>query len=134
MRRQCPCCGSFETVLVDTRRNKQLVVLDWLLWLVAFPLLMVIAYCFGDIVGGGYILAVRRKCRACGEIFVRGKAKGKDARHCRRCDYSLMGNTSGTCPECGTEFDRGTPPWSIWHPSNTHDMGKPARTTDDTPR
>lgn len=22
--------------------------------------------------------------------------------HCRNCGYSLTGNTSGTCPECGT--------------------------------
>lgn len=22
--------------------------------------------------------------------------------HCRRCGYNLTGNTSGTCPECGT--------------------------------
>ena len=21
--------------------------------------------------------------------------------HCARCDYNLMGNTSGVCPECG---------------------------------
>ena len=25
------------------------------------------------------------------------------AGHCRRCDYDLTGNTSGVCPECGTE-------------------------------
>jgi hypothetical protein len=24
------------------------------------------------------------------------------AEHCRRCGYNLTGNTSGTCPECGS--------------------------------
>jgi hypothetical protein len=24
--------------------------------------------------------------------------------HCRKCDYDLTGNRSGTCPECGTPF------------------------------
>ena len=23
--------------------------------------------------------------------------------HCRRCGYNLTGNTSGVCPECGTQ-------------------------------
>ena len=27
--------------------------------------------------------------------------------HCRSCDYNLAGNTSGVCPECGTEFGGG---------------------------
>ena len=25
--------------------------------------------------------------------------------HCQRCAYNLTGNTSGVCPECGTEID-----------------------------
>lgn len=25
---------------------------------------------------------------------------------CTRCDYNLPGNTSGICPECGTEIER----------------------------
>lgn len=109
MRRACPCCGSFETVLVNTRRNKLLAVLDWPLWLVV-SLVAAVLVVGEDIVEGNYILAVARKCRDCGEIFVRGKAKGKDTRNCRRCDYNLTGNVSGTCPECGTEIDTGTPP------------------------
>ncbi len=27
--------------------------------------------------------------------------------HCSRCGYNLTGNESGTCPECGTEVERG---------------------------
>jgi hypothetical protein len=26
--------------------------------------------------------------------------------HCRRCGYNLTGNTSGTCPECGTPLPK----------------------------
>lgn len=29
---------------------------------------------------------------------------------CPRCEYSLRGNTSGRCPECGMEFDLTDPP------------------------
>lgn len=27
-----------------------------------------------------------------------------DQLHCHECDYSLIGNTSGRCPECGTDI------------------------------
>lgn len=101
MRRACPVCGSFETVIVSHRRNRFLVVLDWLLYLPA--LLVTFAISFGDFsLPDVDILPIKRKCRGCGELFVRGKARGRDRRRCRRCDYDLSGNTSGACPECGT--------------------------------
>lgn len=28
---------------------------------------------------------------------------------CKKCDYSLVGNVSGTCPECGTRITAGEP-------------------------
>ena len=28
-----------------------------------------------------------------------------DLRPCRKCGYDLTGNTSGTCPECGTKIE-----------------------------
>lgn len=31
-------------------------------------------------------------------------------RTCPQCEYSLRGNTSGRCPECGFEFDVTDPP------------------------
>lgn len=33
-----------------------------------------------------------------------------DFHRCRVCGYSLVGNTSGRCPECGTISDRGASP------------------------
>ena len=101
MRRSCPSCGSVETIIVKNRRNKFLVPLDWVIYLIASIFTAVLTL-------GGFglpdvdMLPVTRKCRGCGEIFARGKAKGRDTRSCRRCDYNLTGNVSGTCPECGT--------------------------------
>lgn len=34
--------------------------------------------------------------------FVRGKVHVQDGTLCSNCAYSLVGNVSGTCPECGT--------------------------------
>ena len=104
MRRACPSCGSLETIIINNRRNKFLVPLDWLIYLFASIFATVITiglfgiFSFPDV----DILPVVRKCRGCGELFARGKARGKDTRSCRRCDYNLTGNISGTCPECGT--------------------------------
>src|SRR5204863_4974969 len=35
--------------------------------------------------------------------LARGRRVG-DTVHCRRCDYTLTGNQSGRCPECGVEL------------------------------
>lgn len=105
MRRACPSCGSLETVIVDNRANKLLAVLDWPIYLVVSFVAVVITLWFW--VPDSDMLPVARKCRECGEIFVRRKAKGRDGR-CRRCDYDLTGNISGTCPECGTPVDPST--------------------------
>lgn len=40
--------------------------------------------------------------------FVHRKAKLKPSGHCGKCGYSLTGNTSGVCPECGVRTCRGT--------------------------
>lgn len=104
MAKACPSCGSLETVLVNTRRNKLLAVLDLPLGLIVCLVAAVLEF-WVDI-GGSYILAVARKCRECGEVFVRGKARGKDTRNCRRCDYNLTGNESGVCPACGSKIEQ----------------------------
>ena len=36
----------------------------------------------------------------------RGGARPSRPGVCRRCGYSLTGNVSGICPECGTPVDR----------------------------
>lgn len=43
-------------------------------------------------------------------LFVLSRRKviresGRKNRSCSTCNYSLIGNLSGICPECGTEFD-----------------------------
>ena len=103
MRRACPVCASLETVIVNNARNKVLAVMDWLLYLPVSILSLIISF-----VSEGFfwipdvdLLPITRKCRACGELFRSGKARGRDTRHCRRCDYDLTGNVSGVCPECG---------------------------------
>jgi len=35
-------------------------------------------------------------------VMWRRTLKRRPPGHCRRCNYDLTGNTSGTCPECGT--------------------------------
>jgi len=37
-------------------------------------------------------------------ILLRIGSRRKRASICRRCSYNLTGNTSGTCPECGTRI------------------------------
>jgi hypothetical protein len=42
-----------------------------------------------------------------------------DRQHCGRCGYSLTGNVSGRCSECGWDFPTGSlpaeePDWSAW--------------------
>ena len=108
MRRACPSCGSLETVIINNRRNKFLVPLDWLIYLFASTVTAVIT--LGGFFGPPDVdmLPVARKCRGCGEVFAKGKARGKDTRNCRRCDYNLAGNVSGTCPECGTAIGDAT--------------------------
>jgi hypothetical protein len=46
---------------------------------------------------GAFVWFVIGSVRASRKIT---KLSGKPK--CRRCGYSLIGNTSGTCPECGT--------------------------------
>ena len=34
--------------------------------------------------------------------FLRWLSRSSSTDRCRKCDYNLTGNVSGTCPECGT--------------------------------
>ena len=91
--------------MVNSQRNKFIAALDLFVYLLASIFTAVITfgyYCMPD----SDVLPVARKCRGCGEVFARGKGRGRDARSCRRCDYDLTGNESGVCPECGTEIEK----------------------------
>ncbi len=37
--------------------------------------------------------------------FLRWLSRSSSPGRCRKCDYNLTGNVSGTCPECGTGVD-----------------------------
>ncbi len=67
--------------------------------LVALIFLVVIAIQ----VAGGYRLGDRfAKTRAIWKKYAHLPVFGGDSLVCEQCGYDLIGNTSGTCPECGT--------------------------------
>ena len=37
-------------------------------------------------------------------VFFHRRARPKRPGHCLKCDYNLIGNESGVCPECGTSI------------------------------
>ncbi len=37
--------------------------------------------------------------------FLRWLSRSSGPGRCRKCDYNLTGNVSGTCPECGTAVE-----------------------------
>src|SRR3954467_10784820 len=41
------------------------------------------------------------------KVGFRPRRRG-DTPHCRGCGYALVGNQSGTCPECGREWTEAT--------------------------
>ena len=43
---------------------------------------------------------------AFGVYLVRAKRAASDEPRCTECDYLLVGNTSGRCPDCGTRVSR----------------------------
>ena len=51
-------------------------------------------------------LPVARICRKCGTIFAKGRGFGCKLNECVKCGYSLIGNVSGVCPECGWKLMR----------------------------
>ena len=59
-------------------------------------------YVFGAILGLVLALVLTVANRCCSRIVV----QEADHPSCANCGYDLYNNTSGVCPECGTEFDR----------------------------
>jgi hypothetical protein len=50
----------------------------------------------------GYVRAGMNQAEADWRLKMRG-------RFCVRCGYSLLGNVSGVCPECGQSIERDAP-------------------------
>ena len=49
---------------------------------------------------------LRRKCLKCGYKFLGQQPELPDFDECPVCAYSLKGNVSGRCPECGWKLPR----------------------------
>jgi len=103
---QCPHCGSSQHVhivrsygnLARIVGNIALVPLKAVLLIVTFGVIHVPAPPFNLV----------RVCKRCGLYFTPGKT-WKDTTKCPVCRYSLLGNISGVCPECGWKL----PPWYV---------------------
>jgi len=67
-------------------------------------LLFIIAFGVGLLLGDPLFdpsFSLKRKCLACGVIFIGKKRFEMNLSECAKCGYNLTGNTSGKCPECG---------------------------------
>ncbi|MFQ5591983.1 MAG: hypothetical protein ACE5HE_12525 [Phycisphaerae bacterium] len=51
-------------------------------------------------------LPVERRCRSCGFRFTARPPGKRSFDECPGCGYSLTGNVSGRCPECGWKLPR----------------------------
>jgi predicted RNA-binding Zn-ribbon protein involved in translation (DUF1610 family) len=99
---ECPKCGeSADTKVILSPANAVRVCLEFFVCSIAFVM------DFGGVASTGAYFPLTRRCRSCGTSFVepreprRAKAK-LDV--CVKCGYSLTGNVSGQCPECGQEL------------------------------
>lgn len=74
-------------------------MLDFLIALFAFLLT-------GDGISGTYI-PTKRRCGNCGTVFTAQREPRRAQENlyeCAKCKYSLVGNVSGVCPECGKKL------------------------------
>lgn len=102
--RRCPNCRSTtDTRAIRNVSNAVRVSLD-----VTISLIWAIASMFLYIphVDEGDHIPLTRKCHRCGSVFARGRIKSRRLDECVRCGYSLIGNVSGVCPECGWKLMR----------------------------
>ena len=88
---KCPRCGLEDEVrLVKTLPNVLAHLVNQYFW----PLRR-------EYIGTpDKIFSVRYRCGACDLVFSTGDRRRR-SQCCRHCGYSLVGNTSGVCPECG---------------------------------
>ena len=98
---ECPKCSSNDTRLIYSVANFGRMFLGLLLNLVFLLLLQ-----SGT---DGKFFPPKRKCRKCRTNFVEpAEARGprRQLDECWKCKYSLIGNASGVCPECGWKLTR----------------------------
>ncbi len=94
---ECPRCHSFEEHRVIWGRRNIRPILGNLV-LVVVTLVLVVP------VREGW--ALERRCLKCGYRFLGPRAIVPDFDECAKCGYSLTGNVSGRCPECGWKLPR----------------------------
>lgn len=94
----CPACG-------ETKRTRRLRDARNLVRIVGNTLLTIIVVVIDTFaLGEGFPL--RRVCLKCGTRFVGDRTLGRRLDECAQCKYSLIGNVSGVCPECGWRLPR----------------------------
>ena len=95
----CPHCNSSENVqIVRSFRNILRVIREAVIAAICLPFWPLRPESKGLI----------RLCKECGLYFDRRRT-WKKVVECPICHYSLKGNTSGRCPECGWKL----PPWFV---------------------
>ena len=94
----CPKCCNADTKMIRSVGNFARIFLEALLEASYFLRADTDTY-----------FKVTRKCCECGARFVESresKLQRKKLGMCVRCGYSLIGNVSGVCPECGWKLTR----------------------------
>ncbi len=94
----CPNCRSeddHEVVWGPT--NWWIAVRNALVYLVWTTIVLLVIVPPSDVPGR----PLKRKCLGCGYRFYGPTPEAPDFDACAKCGYSLIGNISGRCPECG---------------------------------
>lgn len=91
------CCGVLFLLMNLAKHHPA-----WLGWMFTYPL--PVALGLGALIGFGMSAMMGRALRA----ELRDLLNDRGVRVCRVCGYSLTGNTSGRCPECGRTRPGGT--------------------------
>ena|GEM_PF-3426012 len=100
---ECPNCRSAEDHhVIRSPRNLGVVLLNALNSWVLLGFWPLVSY--KRIVSPAKPL--RRKCLKCGYKFLGERPEPPDFDECAACGYSLKGNVSGRCPECGWRLPR----------------------------
>lgn len=95
-KRRCPNCASTTNTLVCANVfNLSRGLLNYVIWFFFF------AFAYSTEVEVRDFFHVDRRCRICGTVFAQGRIRSQRLDKCAQCAYSLIGNVSGTCPECG---------------------------------
>ena len=96
---RCPHCRSHDNSrLCRTPGNIARSTFNLVIWLgLSLPLLVTLLGVLPEF----DFVPVLRRCRRCGAVFSWNRVRSRKLDECVRCGYSLNGNVSGRCSECG---------------------------------